>query len=108
MNTRSGWLTFLLFLILSVLIILQVLSMVQSDRLYNRLNTVLDRVSNIRQVTAPAVSDGKKKIDLPMPEYKGDEGDWLIYRLSGEPATLNMIHDLSGMYTNYIVLGNIF
>jgi hypothetical protein len=42
MNGRSGLVTFFLFLFLAVMILLQVLSMVQSDRLYERLNHLLN------------------------------------------------------------------
>lgn len=46
MNGRSGLVTFFLFLFLVVMIVLQVLSMVQSDRLYERLNLLLDRLAS--------------------------------------------------------------
>jgi len=106
MNGRSGLVTLFLFLFLFVMIILQILSMVQSDRLYERLNLLIDRLE-----TAGAVRVASEKVssaDLPGEEYPGDEGDWLVWRLGGEPSTLMEIHTSSSMYTRYIVSGNIF
>lgn len=106
MNGRSAWLTFFIFLFLLVMIALQVLSMVQSDRLYERLNLLLDRL----RTSGPVRVAGEKErsVVLPMEEYPGDEGDWLVWSLSVEPATLNEIHDSGGMATRWIVSGNIF
>ncbi len=42
MNGRSGLVTFFLFLFLVMIILLQVLSMVQADRLDERLNYLLE------------------------------------------------------------------
>jgi hypothetical protein len=42
MDNRKGVVTFFLFLFLSTIIFLQVFSMVQSERLYKRLDHVLD------------------------------------------------------------------
>ena len=52
MNGRSGLVTFFLFVLLIVMIILQILSMIQSDRLYGRLNRLLELQKN----TGTAVS----------------------------------------------------
>ena len=46
MNEHGGIVTFFLFLLLSIIILLQILSMVQSDRLYERLNLLLDRLTS--------------------------------------------------------------
>jgi len=106
MNGRSGILAFFLFLFLACVILLQVLSMVQADRLYERLNLLINRweAAGAGRVAREKVSTA----DLPGEEYPGDEGDWLIWSLDAEPATLNTIHASSGTYTNYIVRGNIF
>jgi len=106
MNGRSGLITFLVFLLLTAMIVLQILSMVQSDRLYERLNRLLD----IQKGGAATKSAEEKKeaSSLPGEEYPGDEGDWLIWSLDAEPATLMDITTLSSMYTRYIVMGNIF
>ncbi len=108
MNGRSGWATFVLFILLAVMILLQILSMIQSDRLYERLNMILERAANVPSTGRPTATGGPKRADLPMEEYPGDEGDWLIWRLEGEPSTLHTVHDSSGMYANYIVLDSIF
>jgi len=42
MNSRSGWVTFFIILLLILMIVTQVLSMVQSDRLYRRLNQLIE------------------------------------------------------------------
>lgn len=42
MNGCSGIFAFSLFLFLSVIILLQILSMVQSDRLYERLSSLVE------------------------------------------------------------------
>ena len=109
MNGRSGLATFFLFMFLAVMILLQILSMIQSDRLYERLNVLLDRLET-RTVTtrAPQAKTKLTGADLPMEEYPGDEGDWLIWRLGAEPRTLNPITAEAEMSTNYITTGNIF
>ena len=109
MNGRSGLVTFFLFLFLAVMILLQILSMIQSDRLYERLNVLLDRLETSNATTrAPQDRPTTPRADLPMEEYPGDEGDWLVWRLGGEPSTLMDIHASGSMYTRYIVSGNIF
>jgi peptide/nickel transport system substrate-binding protein len=106
MNGRSGLVTFFLFLFLLVMIILQVLSMVQSDRLYERLNLLLDRLASDRAISK--VQEKAKRADLPMEEYPGDEGDWLIWRLHAEPRSLNPISVEGGHAAHLICTGNIF
>lgn len=108
MNGRSGLVTFFIFLFLLLIIVFQVLSMVQADRLYERLNQLLDRLSRAGSVRVAQESQERKRADLPGEEYPGDEGDWLVWRLDAEPATLNTIHTSSGAYSRYIVSGNIF
>jgi peptide/nickel transport system substrate-binding protein len=106
MNNRSGLTAFFIFLFLIVMILLQVLSMLQADRLYERLNYLLDTLAARRPMGM--VRDRSDSTDLPGEEYPGDEGDWLVWRLDAEPATLNNIHTSSGMYARYIVSDNIF
>jgi peptide/nickel transport system substrate-binding protein len=103
MNGRSGLITFFLFLFLAVIIVLQVLSMIQSDRLYERLNVLLERVTSsgtVRVAQSGKPGEGK--------EYPGDEGDWLVQRLSGEPRTLNPISVERSMEAQSVYLRNIF
>ncbi len=49
MNGRGGVVTFFLFLLLSAIVLLQILSMIQSDRLYKRLNHLLDMQRSTRR-----------------------------------------------------------
>jgi peptide/nickel transport system substrate-binding protein len=107
MNGRSGLVTFFIFLFLALMIVLQFLSMLQSDRLYERLNVLLDRVGSggMRTVT---VDDKPKPANLPMEKYPGDEGDWLVWHIPAEPRTLNPIVDEADTYTRYITTGSIF
>ena len=51
MNGRSGIFKFFLFLFLGVIILLQFLSMIQSDRLYERLNTLISRMEGHTSVS---------------------------------------------------------
>jgi peptide/nickel transport system substrate-binding protein len=105
MNNRSGLFTFLLFLLLLAMILLQVLSMVQSDRLYERLNHLLETLSGRQSVFSKTASDSNTGRGE---KYPGDEGDWLIQSISGEPATLNTLAESSSWPTRWIVSGNIF
>lgn len=73
MNGRSGLVTFFLFLFLAVMIVLQLLAMVQSGRLYERLNLLLERLQSGGPVSV--VQEETDSVDLPMEEYPGDEGD---------------------------------
>jgi len=107
MNGRSGLVTFFLFLFLAVMILLQVLSMVQSDRLYERLNLLLERLSSAEVVRVTREGQEAKRADLPGEEYPGDEGDWLVWSLPGEIRTLNLLNVDSTLDTRYIVSSTI-
>jgi peptide/nickel transport system substrate-binding protein len=108
MNGRSGWAMFVLFVLLGIMILLQVLSMIQSDRLYERLNVVLERSMRVPMGFGPGKSEAPRDSDLVLEEYPGDEGDMLVRCLSAEPATLFGILDSSGWAARWIVSGNIF
>ncbi len=104
MNNRSGVFTFFLFLILLIIIVLQLLLMVQSDRLYRR----IDHVFNELKDSGDRITEQKTGFgDLPVKEERCEEGDWLIWRIGAEPATQNPLtkKDIS---TDWIVTGNIF
>jgi len=106
MNGRSAIVTFLIFLFLCVMITFQVLSMIQSDRLYERLNFLLDTL----KTSGPVRTAGGQvsSVNLPGEEYPGDEGDWLVWRLSSEPPTLYDVLATANWYSRWIVQGNIF
>ncbi len=88
MNGRSGIFKFFLFLFLGVIIFLQFLSMVQADRLYDRLNTLIGRLESHASVPTRPVEKPAASAAPAFKEYPGDDGDWLIRNLEGEPATL--------------------
>ncbi len=106
MNGRSGIFTFFLFLFLAFVVLLQILSMVQADRLYERLNFLLDRW----EASGPGRFAGGKasSADLSGEEYPGDEGDWLVWHESGEPRTLNPISVETSLEGRSVYLRNIF
>ncbi len=104
MNGRSGLTTFFLFLLLAVMILFQILSMIQADRLYERLNTLIDRW----QSSTPVRTTAQNNPDDPTNDrYPGDEGDWLVWHLDAEPATLNPITRRDA-YAQWVVEGNVF
>ena len=105
MNGRSGVATIFLFLFLAVMILLQVLTMVQSDRLFGRLN----HLAEIWRTAGPMATTQARSdtTDLPGEEYPGDAGDWLVWRIGAEPATLNPI-TRKDVYATWVVSGNIF
>ena len=106
MNGRKGVVTFFLFLLLSIVILLKILSMVQSDRFYqalNRFDEILGEAAPIHSVkTKPETSIGLDK------EYPGDEGDWLIWAFRAEPRTLNPISADTDIYAAWITIPYIF
>jgi peptide/nickel transport system substrate-binding protein len=115
MNGRSGIFKFFLFLFLGVIILLQFLSMIQSDRLYERLNTLINRLES-STASAPARTKEKNTPSEPssgesksiFSAYPGDDGDWLVRNLEGEPLTLCDFLASSEWSSRWIVTGNIF
>jgi peptide/nickel transport system substrate-binding protein len=115
MNGRSGVFKFFLFLFLGVIILLQFLSMIQSDRLYERLNTLISRLES-STASAPVRTEEKttpskpssNKSDFVFTPYPGDEGDWLIHGLDGEPATLGYFVEGANWSNRWIESSNIF
>jgi len=99
MKTRSGpaALFHIFILLLVVMVALQAWSLVQSRRLYERLDELFGRfltADTSAQTAAPAQD-----------RYPGDDGDWLIWRIDAEPATLNPVHTLASVYTLWICKG---
>ena len=104
MNGRGGVVTFFLFLFLSVIILLQILLMVQSDRFYDGLNR-LDEAFESGTIVYGSKGEGEVSIDE---EYGGDEGDWLIWAFRVEPKTLNQFSVDSDIYSRWITVPYIF
>ena len=99
MNSRSTLFKSMVIILLLAVVLLQVLAMMQSDRLFVRVNQVEKAIKSRTVVTA-------KQIETP----QENQGDWLIYCLSSEPATLNPI-TYSDAYFTIIAgdrYGNIF
>lgn len=109
MNGRSGVFTFFLVLFLAVIVLLQILSMIQADRLYERVNVLIKRVetgggagrATVSQTAGETASHG-------LQEYPGDEGDWLVFHLNGEPRTLNPISVEGSLEGRRVYMRNIF
>ncbi len=96
MRQGRGFLVFFLFAFLSLIIILQIYSMVQSDRFYvliNRLDDVLQSGPRIVRQT-------------PIDDDQADQGDWLIWGLTDEPGTLNPV-TRRDIYAEWIIYQNI-
>lgn len=111
MNGRSGVFKFFLFLFLVAIIFFQVLSMIQADRLYERLNGLIGKLENAPATRAVQPKQQQKTSEaknLPMKEFPGDEGDWLVCRLDAEPRTLNSLSDQMEHSTVVISVGSIF
>lgn len=110
MNGRSGIFKFFIFLFLLVIILFQVLSMIQADRLYDRLDSLIKHVSSAQRPRPTTFGAGseRKTDELAIDDYVGDEGDWLVRCLTAEPATLNEIVEGASWATRWIMLGNIF
>lgn len=113
MNNRSGVFTFLLFILLIGMITLQILGMIQSDRLYERLNRVMEMIAG-KQMSTPAsssttsaTSPSTKTETASTNKYIGDEGDWLIWCLDAEPANLNPVTKRD-QYAAWMLEGNVF
>ena len=99
MGSRSTIFKFSVVLLLLSIIVIQIMSMIQSDRLYARLNQVEKSVKSI------AVSQ-VRTVSKTIAEREGDEGDWLVWCLGGEPYSLNPVTSSDRSQT-YIVPGNI-
>jgi peptide/nickel transport system substrate-binding protein len=106
MNGRGGVVRFFLFLFLSVVVLLQILSMVQSDRFYRALNQ-LDEIFK-GAGTVGIEKSGAKSASERQEEYPGDEGDWLIWAFRVEPQTLNQINVDTCIYSKWITIPYIF
>ena len=105
MNGRGGVLTFFFFLFLAVIISLQILSMVQSDRFYRGLNQLDDILQGRERPSTKTIRKARSTADQ---EYPGDEGDWLVWAFRVEPKTLNQINVDTDIYSRWITIPYIF
>jgi len=97
-NGRGGVVTFFLFLFLAAIVLLQIFSMVRSDRSYEYLNDLEKSFTG----TAPVRSAET------LPRGSGDDtGDWLVWGLPSEPATLNPVV-ARDIYARWVVWRTVF
>ncbi len=106
MNSRGGIATFFIFLLISIIILLQALSMLQSDRFYEGLN----RLDELSQSTGAIRSFSRESESRSASDKKsmGDEGDWLVWGFRAEPKTLNQFSTESDIYSRWITVPYIF
>ncbi len=106
MNGRGGIVTFFLFSFLLIIILLQIFSMMESERFCEGLNRFDEIFENGDAIDAskyePGVSGASDE------EYPGDEGDWLIWGFRVEPKTLNQINVDNDIYSRWITTPQIF
>lgn len=93
---RSGVFAFFLFLFLAVVILLQVLSMIQSDRLFERVNRLEKTIQNTGAVSGTGT--------VQQTVREANEGDWLVMGMAGEPGTLNPVTSTDA-YASQIMYG---
>jgi peptide/nickel transport system substrate-binding protein len=108
MNGRSGVFKFFLFLFLGVIILFQVLSMIQANRLYERLDGLVGRLESHSSTPARPAEKPAASASPALEEYPGDEGDWLVYCQLFEPSTLNYFIEAASWATRWIETDNIF
>jgi peptide/nickel transport system substrate-binding protein len=103
MSHRANVAGFFLFILLAAIIVLQILSMVRSDRLYVALNKIEQSIESDNSQVKP------QTLSKPAGEtYPGDDGDWLIWAFRVEPKTLNQINVDSDIYSRWITELNIY
>jgi len=105
MNRHGGVFTFFVFLSLLIIILLQILSMLQSDRFYEGLNQLQQ---TLEDTVLHSAKEKAGMADAGYEEYPGDEGDWLIWAFRVEPKTLNQISVDGDIYSRWIATPNIF
>ncbi|MGA2324543.1 MAG: peptide-binding protein [Sedimentisphaerales bacterium] len=97
MSHRANIAGFLLFILLAAIIVLQILSMVRSDRIYIALNKIERSIEGDNsQVKPQTLSKSAGET------YPGDDGDWLIWAFRVEPKTLNQINVDTDIYSQWI------
>ena len=106
MSHRNNAAGFFLFIFLAAIIVLQILSMVRSDRIYVALNKIEGSIEGGNSQAQP--NTASKISEYRTEAYPGDDGDWLIWGMRVEPKTLNQINVDNGIYSRWITLMNIY
>jgi peptide/nickel transport system substrate-binding protein len=101
---RSGIILFFLFLFLAVIVLFQILGMIQSDRLYERVNRLESVVKSARLNMPPQTAAESNTVSQNT--HPGDEGDWLVWCLSSEPENLNPLTSTDG-YSQWVLFGGL-
>lgn len=94
MNNRSGFITFLVFLLAIIVILLQYHSYQKTERFNSTLSQFIESLEN--QATGIDAIINKRQ------ESPADEGDWLIWGMRAEPKTLNQINNDADIYSRWI------
>jgi len=106
MNHRKTGAGFFLFVLLSAIIALQILSMKRCDRVYVALNKIGQIIESgglqPKEQIPPEISKP------PVETYPGEDGDWLVWAFRVEPKTLNQINVDSDIYSRWITELNIY
>ncbi len=101
MRGRGGVGAFLIFVLLSIIILLKIRSMIEKERFFSAINSFEQKSAT-----------GPGKIKLPSggrgQEYPGDEGDWLVWAFRVEPKTLNNFSAENDIYAKWMTVPYIF
>jgi peptide/nickel transport system substrate-binding protein len=103
MNGRSSLKMVFALLLLFVIIFLQLLSRIQTNRFLKKLDSL---EKNLLNVSTPKVST--KQATTAEKEYPGDEGDWLVWGFAAEPKTLNLISVNCDIYAKWMMFETVF
>jgi peptide/nickel transport system substrate-binding protein len=104
MNGRTGVWGFFVVVALVVLILLQAVSIVQSDKFYRALNR-LDNILSGETVSG-GIATGRGKFSTQADEDSNDAGDWLVWGLTDEPGTINPV-TRRDIYAEWIIYRNV-
>jgi len=96
---------FFVFVFLFLIIILQISSMIQSDKIYMALNKIEEF---LERTPAEMKSENEPLTSWENAQYPDREGDWLVWAMRVEPKTLNQINVDSDIYSRWITLRNIY
>ncbi len=103
MNGRWTGKTILVLFLLAVIIFLQSLARIQTNRFLKKLDFLEKKLSG---VSMPATSAVQKSTTEE--QYPGDEGDWLVWAFPVEPKTLNLISVSRDIYSKWMVFETVF
>ena len=103
MNGRWTGKAIFLFFLLIVIILLQLLTRIQTNRFLKKLDSLEKKLSSVSTLES---SEGQKS--PAKEEYPGDEGDWLVWAFPVEPKTLNLISVDTDIYAVWMCFETVF